>query len=468
MYDLLIKNGTIVTEETEYDSHIYIKSGKIELITQNLLDVEAAETVDAAGQYILPGLMDTHIHSRDKGATHKEDFYHSTMAAVAGGITTVFEMPNTNPPVNNVDNFRRQVDNLTEKAFCNFGLWGICLGDLNNKDIKGLSDEGVIGFKYFWGYAIDENTYQLIYNYHDSMEGVISPYDDGQVYKMFEEVTKTGKVLAIHAENSELINYLDGKEAAEGLNEYDAAVAARPSLAEELTIQTGISFSKELGTRLHILHISSKEGVDLVAQAQAQGLNVTGETCPHYLYLTNEDFEEIGNMMKAYPLVKFEDDQERLWKGIDQGTISLVCSDHAPHTEEEKTGDFNQIPAGMCGIETLVPLMLNAVSEGRLTLQNIVSLLSSEPSKLFDLYPNKGTLHAGSDADLTIVDMNKEKIIKKDELHSKSKVTAYHGFKVRGLPVATIVNGKIVMSNGEIVGEPSGELVKPYNSGERV
>lgn len=276
-------------------------------------------------------------------------------------------------------------------------------------------------------------------------------------------MTKTGKVLAIHAENSELINYLGQKEADDDMNEYDAAVAARPSLAEELTIQTGISFSKALGTRLHILHISSKEGVDLVAQAQGQGLNVTGETCPHYLYLTNEDFDEIGNMMKAYPLVKFEEDKERLWEGIDQGTLSLVCSDHAPHTEEEKTGNFNQIPAGMCGVETLVPLMLNAVSEGQLTLQNIVSLLSSNPSKLFDVYPKKGTLHAGSDADLTIVDMDKEKVIRKEELHSKSKVTAYDGFKVKGLPVATIVNGKIIMSNGEISGIPSGELVTPYN-----
>src|SRR5699024_6120884 len=199
-------------------------------------------------------------------------------------------------------------------------------------------------------------------------------------------------------------------EADDDLNEYDAPVVSRPSLAEELTIQTGISFSKALGTKLHILHISSKEGMDLVAQAQAQGLNVTGESCAHYLYLKYGDSEELGNMRKAYPLVKFEDDQERLWEGIDEGTISLVCSDHAPHTEEEKTGAFNQIPAGMCGVEPLVPLMLNAVSEGRLTLQNIVSLLSSEPSKLFDLYPKKGAIHAGSDADLTIVDMNKEKV----------------------------------------------------------
>lgn len=461
MYDLLIKNGTIVTEETEYNAHIYIKSGKIELITQELIDIEAKEILDASNQFILPGLMDTHIHSRDKGATHKEDFYHSTLAAVSGGITTVFEMPNTNPPVNNVQNFKNQVDNLINKAFCNFGLWGICLGDLNNDDIRGLNEEGVVGFKYFWGYAIDENTYQLIYNYDETMENVIAPYDDGQVYKMFEEVTKTGKVLAVHAENSELINYLGKKPSDDNLNEYDAAVAARPSLAEELTIQTGISFAKELGTNLHVLHISSKEGIELVEKAQKQGLNVTGETCPHFLYLTNEDFEEIGNMMKVYPLVKFKEDKERLWKALTDGTLSLICSDHAPHTEEEKTGEFNQIPAGMCGVETLVPLMLNSVSEGRLTLQNVVSLLSAKPARLFNLYPKKGALQPGADADLTIVDMNREKIIDKDELHSKSKVTAYDGFKVKGLPVSTIVNGKVVMLNEEIIMEPSGQLVKP-------
>lgn len=459
-YEHLIKNGTIVNDDTSYQANIYINDGKIAVITKDVLDANVNTVTDAEGYFVLPGLIDTHVHSRDGGGLHKEDFYHSTQAAAAGGITTIFEMPNTNPPINNVENFNKQVENLSEKAHVNFGLWGICLGELNINDLQELSKAGVIGFKYFWGYAVNKENYQLVYNYDESMTDVIPPCDDGEVFNMFKEVTKTGKIMAVHAENSELINSLSDTANDSDKNEYDNAVEKRPSLAEELTIQTGISFAKELGTKFHVLHISSKEGVELVENARKNGLNVTGETCPHYLFLTNQDFKHIGNNMKVYPLVKYKEDKERLWKGIREGTLSLVCSDHAPHTEDEKKGHFNEIPAGMCGVETLVPLMLNAVSEGEITLNDVVSLLSTEPSKLFGLYPQKGSIKAGADADITIVDMNHEKMIKKDDLHSKSKVTAYDGFNIKGAPVATIVNGVTVMEKGAIITNNSGKFIK--------
>jgi allantoinase len=459
-YEHLVKNGTIVNDNISYQANIYIKDGKISIITKNLLDVQVDTITDAEGYFVLPGLIDTHVHSRDGGGLHKEDFYHSTQAAAAGGITTIFEMPNTNPPVNNLENFNKQVDNLSKKAHVNFGLWGICLGELNINNIQELSKAGVIGFKYFWGYAVNKENYQLVYNYDDSMTNVIPPCDDGEVFNMFEEVTKTGKIMAVHAENSELINNFFNKADNPDKNEYDNAVERRPSLAEELTIQTGISFAKELGTKFHVLHISSKEGIELVKEAQEKGLNVTGETCPHYLFLTNNDFEHIGNNMKVYPLVKYKEDQERLWQGIREGTLSLICSDHAPHTEEEKIGDFNEIPAGMCGVETLAPLMLNAVSEKKITLNQVVSLLSTEPAKLFGIYPQKGSIEVGADADLTIIDMDYEKTIQKHDLHSKSKVTAYDGFAIKGLPIITIVNGMTVMKNGSIVSNNAGQFIK--------
>lgn len=459
-YEHLVKNGTIVNDNISYQANIYIKDGKISIITKNLLDVQVDTITDAEGYFVLPGLIDTHVHSRDGGGLHKEDFYHSTQAAAAGGITTIFEMPNTNPPVNNLENFNKQVDNLSKKAHVNFGLWGICLGELNINNIQELSKAGVIGFKYFWGYAVNKENYQLVYNYDDSMTNVIPPCDDGEVFNMFEEVTKTGKIMAVHAENSELINNFSNKADNPDKNEYDNAVERRPSLAEELTIQTGISFAKELGTKFHVLHISSKEGIELVKEAQEKGLKVTGETCPHYLFLTNNDFEHIGNNMKVYPLVKYKEDQERLWQGIREGTLSLICSDHAPHTEEEKIGDFNEIPAGMCGVETLAPLMLNAVSEKKITLNQVVSLLSTEPAKLFGIYPQKGSIEVGADADLTIIDMDYEKTIQKHDLHSKSKVTAYDGFAIKGLPIKTIVNGMTVMKNGSIVSNNAGQFIK--------
>ncbi|MFS0689366.1 allantoinase AllB [Sporosarcina sp. 179-K 8C2 HS] len=466
-WDHVILNGQIVTEDETYPGNIYIKDGKITAITNEQLEGEANETTDATGLYILPGLIDTHVHSRDGGATHKEDFRHSTQAAAAGGITTIFEMPNTYPPISNKENFERQSANFLSKAFVNFGIWGICLGDLNIDDLKDLDKLGVIGFKYFWGYAVNKENYQLVYNYEEGMENVIPPCDDGEVYRMFEEVAKTGKIIAIHAENSELINHLTKRVKAEGGNSYEDALRARPALAEELTIGTGIALAKETGAHLHILHVSSGGSLDQIALAQEEGYPITAETCPHYLFLTNEDFETKGSMMKVYPLVKYQDDQNRLWDAIEDGTISLVCSDHAPHTLAEKQMDIWNAPAGMCGVEALAPLMLNEVSEGRLGLQDIVSLLSTNPAKLYGIYPLKGSIMAGADADLTLVDMEKEHIIRMEELHSKSKVTAFDGTRVKGMPVRTIVNGVTVMANGKILSsEPTGQLVTPERKGD--
>lgn len=458
-WDHVIRNGQIVTPSDMYQANIYIKNGKISAITKDVLQGGAREVTDANGKYILPGLIDTHVHSRDGGATYKEDFFTSTQAAAAGGITTIFEMPNTFPTVNNVENFEKQVNNLSKKAHVNFGLWGICLGDLNNDDLISLSEAGVIGFKYFWGYAVNKHTFQLVYNYSEDMTDVIPPCDDGEVFSMFEEVAKTNKTFAIHAENSDLIHRLTKKYAASDKNDYDTFLKSRPSLAEQLTIQTAITMAKETGAKLHILHVSSAEGVHLIREAQKEGIPITAETCPHYLFLTNEDYEKIGPAMKVYPLVKRKKDQEAIWEGILDGTISIVCSDHAPHTAEEKDGDLWSIPAGMCGVETIAPLMLNAVSENRLTIHHVVSLLSENPAKQFGVFPQKGTIQVGSDADITIVDMNKRYTIDRDKLHSKGKVTAYHGFPIKGMPIQTIVNGKTVMKDGEIISGPTGQLV---------
>lgn len=462
-WDHIIRNGQVVTPQETYQADLYIKDGKIAAISPSSqpLPGTAAEETDAAGKYVLPGFMDIHVHSRDPGATYKEDFYHSSQAAAAGGITTIFEMPNTNPPINNVENFYKQVENLQGKAHVDFGIWAICLGHLNLVDILPLHEAGVIGFKFFWGYAVHSKTYQLMYNYKEGMEDVIPPFKDGDVLDIFREAAKTGQVLAIHAESNDIIQHLTKKVEASGRRDYEALLEGRPNLAEIVTVQTGIAFAKETGARLHILHVSTGEAVDLIKQAQAEGYPITAETCPHYLFLDNEDFHTIGPAMKVYPPVKYKKDQLRLWQGIQEGVISVVCSDHAPHTEEEKDGDLWSIPAGMCGVETLAPLMLNAVHEGKLTLQQAVAVLSEQPAKLFGIYPQKGSLQVGTDADITIVDMERPFTIKRENLHSKSKVTAYDGWSGTGSPVATIVRGQTVMRDGEIVSGPVGRLVKP-------
>ncbi|MFB5664118.1 allantoinase AllB [Alteribacillus sp. HJP-4] len=467
--DLCIKNGTLVTGTETYQATIYVKDEKIIAVTApDVKLLEANETIDAAGLHVLPGLMDTHVHSRDPGPTHKEDFYHSTRAAAAGGITTVFEMPNTTPPVDNAAHFDQQKDNLSSKAAVDFGLWGICLGHLNNNKILELHERGVISFKFFWGYAVHEKTFQLMYNYKPGMDNVIPPFHDGEVYEMMEHVSNTGQIFAVHAENNDLIQTLTSRVEERGGSSYGDLLEGRPSLAEVLTVQTGISMARATGVRFHVLHVSSGEAVELVRQAQHEGLPVTVETCPHYLFLSAEQYNDIGSTMKVYPPVKFKKDQDAIWEGIKDGTISAVCSDHAPHTAEEKDGELWSIPAGMCGVETLAPLMLNAVSEKRISLNRFVQLLSEEPARMYGIAPQKGTLQPGSDADFTFVDMNKEGTIEVEKLHSKSKVSAYNGFPVKGWPVRTIVRGRTVMHNGSVIEDSTGQLVTPVQKGTAI
>jgi len=459
MWDHVILNGTIVTGNETFKGNIYVKDGKISAITNEILNGEAKEITDATDLMVLPGLMDTHVHSRDGGAKEKEDFFHSTQAAAAGGLTTIFEMPNAIPAVTNVERLNAQLKNLTPKAHVDFGMWGLCLGDLNKNDIEELNKAGVVAFKFFWGYAVNSETYQLVYNYDPTAKDVIPPLRDGEVYKIFENVYKTGKLLAIHAENADLMETLTQRVKDEGDFTYEGLLRARPNIAEETIVNTAITFSKATGTRLHILHASTKEGLKRVEDAKKEGLNVTVETCPHFLFLNNEDYQRVGPKMKVYPPVKYREDQEKLWEGVKNKSISLVCSDHAPHTAQQKDGALWDIPSGMCGVETLAPMMIDAAGRERISLNEVVQLLSENPAKLFGLYPNKGSMEIGTDADFTLVDMNMTHVIKEEELHSISKVTPFDGYETKGYPVGTIVRGRTVMKYGEIVSEPFGKFI---------
>lgn len=461
MYDTLIKNGTIVTPSEMFKADIYIKDGKIAAVTADA-SYDAGEVIDASGRYIYPGFIDTHVHSRDGGATYKEDFYHSTLAAAAGGITMVFEMPNAVPAVINKESFEAQKANLESKANVDFAMWGLCIGKMNNDNLQELSDCGVGAFKFFWGYAIRKDNYNLVYNYDPSDPNVIPPMDDGEVYSIFKAVAKTGRPVAIHAENADLIKELTGKiNPADYPNEYEALLACRPNTAEALVVNTAIQYSKDLGTRLHILHSSASETVDLIKEAKAEGLPVSGETCPHYLCMTNKDYDHIGPMIKCYPPVRTQKDQDALWEGIKDGTLTSVCSDHAPHTEEEKNGSLFRIPSGMCGLETLAPLMIQAVNDGRITKQQLAAILSENPAKLFNLYPQKGSLNVGTDADITIVDFDRHYKVDRMKFQSISKVTAFDGMEITGKPVRTIVRGTTVMADDKItIDHPAGKFIK--------
>ncbi|MDR1764513.1 MAG: dihydroorotase [Lachnospiraceae bacterium] len=462
MFDLAILGGTLVTPTQTQKANLYARGGRIAAITADVLEEGALETIDATGLFVYPGFIDTHVHSRDGGATHKEDFLHSTTAAACGGITTICEMPNAIPAVIDAEAFAAQKANLCAKAVTDFALWGLCIGGRNNDKLVELAGCGVGAFKFFWGYAINKTTYGLVYNYDPADTNMIPPMDDGEVFSIFQAVAKTGKPIAIHAENANLIRELtDHCVVGDYKNEYEALLHCRPALAEVLVVQTAIEYSKATGVHLHILHISAKETVGLLREAKKAGVNVTGETCPHYLCITADDYGRIGNMIKCYPPVRYQADQDALWAGIADGTLSLVCSDHAPHTEKEKNDSLFKIPSGMCSTESMAPLMIDAVNAGKLDKNRLAAILSQEPAKLFGLYPRKGSLQVGTDADITIVDFEKAKTIRAADLHSISKVTAYDGVTVKGLPVYTILRGQVIAKEGEpVTGKPTGQFVE--------
>lgn len=462
-WDHIIKNGTLITPTESYEANIYIKDGVIAAVSKENLGDDAHEITDAAGKFVLPGFIDTHVHSRDgsKGAHHKEDFAHSSASGAASGVTTIYEMPNCNPAVYNVEKLNDLIQTITPKAYVDFGVWGLCLGDLNNADLMPLAEAGVVGFKYFWGYAIDSESYQLIYNYQEGMKNVIPPFDLGQIYQIFREVEKTGKMVAIHAENFDIIKLLTAEVKASGDTSYDAMLRARPDFSETTIIETAISLSRELGTHLHILHLAAGDGVDLIRNAQDEGLNVTGETCPHYLALTDKDADRLGALIKGYPPVRTQYDQDKLWEGLLDGTLSFVCSDHAPHTPEEKRKSLWEAPAGMATIETMPLVMINFVNEGRLSINELVDVLSEQPARMFGTYPMKGSLEVGTDADIVIVDMDKEYTFSQESMHSRTKLSPYDGKQMVGKPVKTILRGKTIAVEGEIVGEPSGKFIRP-------
>lgn len=464
-WDHIIKNGTLVTASETYQADIYVKDGKIGAISAQPLAGEAAQVTDAKGKYVLPGFIDTHAHSRDgrKGAYEKEDFYHSSMAGAVGGVTTIYEMPNCNPAIYNVDMMNDLIEVITPKAHVDFGVWGLCLGDLNSQEIPKLNEAGVVGFKYFWGYAVDSKSYQLIYNYQEGMENVIPPLDLGQIYKIFREVAKTGKMVAIHAEDFDIIKLLTKEVKESGDKSYAAMLRSRPAMSETVIIETAISLARELGTHLHILHLAAGDGVELIRRAQEEGLNVTGETCPHYLALTDADAERCGAMIKGYPPVRTQADQDKLWQGLVEGTLSFVCSDHAPHTVAEKQQSLWDAPAGMATIETMSMIMLDAVNKGKLSLNQLAKVLSEEPAKMFGTHPMKGALQVGADADLALVNLDAEYVFNQEQMHSRTKLSPYNGMPFKGKVVQTILRGRTIAKDGAILGEPGGHFIRPLS-----
>jgi len=426
----------------------------------------ADEGIDATGRLVFPGFIDPHVHSRDPGLTEKEDFAHSTRAAAAGGVTTILEMPNAAPSVSDVAIFTSRAEQHARVAAVDFGLWAISLGAGSLAELAALVRAGVAGVKLFWGYALHRHTKQLVYNLQDEpLENLLLPPDLGEVYNLFVAMAATGGLLAAHCEDREIIEAAQ-RRLGHPIANYEDLLAGRPAGAEAAAVALAIEFSRATGCRCHVVHVSSAGGVALLRAARREGVPISGETCPQYLTLTDQSYATIGPMMKVYPPVRQAADRDALWEGVRDGTISSVGSDYAPHTLEQKRGDLAGQPAGMVGVETLAPVMLNEVAGGRVSAERLAWVLAEDTARLYGLYPRKGRIQPGADADLTVVDPEAEWSISNGRLHSKHPLSAWNGVCVRGAPTLSLLRGTVIMRDREPVGEPRGRLVRAMATSE--
>jgi len=440
-YDLILKNGSLVTPQKTLTGDIAVQNGKI-IKTGKLNKSDTADEIyDAKGKHILPGIIDAHVHFRDPGLTEKEDFETGSIAAAFGGITTIADMPNVIPVTSTLERYNEKVKIAKEKSYVDFSLFALLSND-NLNEMENLTKAGALGFKVFFG----------------TSTGDIAAPSPSMLIQQMEKSVKLGMRIGFHCETNEINSYYTGiwKNRTDFKDGYLLA-QARPVISETLAIQTVIFYADYTKAKIHIHHVTSRNGALLVTDAKQKKINVSAETCPHYLLF---DAEKTAH--KVYPPIRGMEHSKAIWQALKKGGIDMIASDHAPHTLDQKSLPVWEAPAGLCGVETSVPLMLNEVNKGKLTLNDFVRIASEAPAKIWGIYPQKGNLQNGADADFTIVDMKMKKTITASELHSKNKTTPYEGMKVQGCPIATIVRGKFVMKDGKLTGvKGQGEYVKP-------
>ena len=463
---LLVKNGSVVTSDGVQDVDILCENGTIAALLERGVDVDADEVMDVMGQIVFPGFIDPHVHSRDPGMTEKEDFAHSTLGALTGGVTTVLEMPNAVPPVDSVTVFHERREHHESVAWVDFGLWGLSVGEGNLDDLAPLIEAGVVAIKIFWGYALRRDTKQLVYNLGDEpVENLLLPPDNGMVLQVFRTIAEAGGLLAAHCEDRDILT-ASQKALGHPIESYADLLAARPDIAESTSIAIASEFARETGCRFHVVHMASAKAAEVVRAAQSAGIPVTAETCPQYLSLTEDDYERIGPMMKVYPPVRSAADRDALWDAVNDGTIVSIGSDHAPHTVAEKEQGLSTAPAGGVGCETFGPVMLDSMFRGNTTIERFAEVMSTSTAKLYGLYPRKGIIKPGSDADLTIVDPNASWTVKNEELVAKQPTSAWNGFELVGVPTAVVLRGELAMKDRKPIGEHRGRFIAAkHNAG---
>lgn len=461
MLDLAVVNGLVFVEGGFRKADVGIQDGKFALVGAPGSLPEAKRTIDAAGKYVLPGGIDTHVHYRDPGHAERETFQVGTRAAAAGGCTTFFEHPISIPPQYNAEILHNRLD-LCKKGSCvDYCFYGAAGGEFP-EEIVPLSKEGVVAYKTFLHQAPEGRDAEF--------KGLTSA-NNAELMRALEEVKKTGLPLAAHAEDNELVTGNIKRLRAEGRTYPLAHCESRPPIVEVEAIAKMLRFGKETGCPVELVHVSTCGAMELAKKAKQEGQTVYVETCPHYLLLDESYVEKYGAYAKCNPALRKKEEIDKLWDYVNDGTVDFIGSDHSPYlvSEKEKSpDDIFVAPSGFPGIDLRLPLMLTEAKKGRVSMERVVELLCVNPAKCFNIFPQKGTISAGADGDLVIVDMNKEYEFDAKNSYSQARdiMKVFQGWKLGCSVDYTVVRGRVVVENG-VVDESAagwGEFVRPNSA----
>jgi len=442
--ELLIKNGTVVTATDKYKADVAIEGGKIVQIGAAIDPKGGAKLYDAAGKYVMPGAIDVHVHLQLPfcGTVSADDFENGTKAGACGGVTTVIDYAIQQKGYSLWEAIEARRKEADPKVCVDYSLHaGITDWSIAGREMDDVVKYGIPTFKMF-----------MVYKAQGWMA------EDSDLIQALEATARNGGRVTVHAENDSAINLLIQRNAprAKELGAYGHALC-RPNYTEYEAIRRAILWADVTGGRLYIVHMSTGEGADAVKAGRDKGADVHAETCPQYLLLDDELFKEPeGHLYGTCPQLRKPADQERLWRGLTEGTVQVVATDTCTFNTKQKSmwgGDFTKIPFGMPGVETLFPLMHTyGVGAGSFSLNRLVQVCSTNPAKLFGLYPNKGTIAVGSDADVLVFDPDREVTLSHNGLQTNCDWSPYEGFKLKGYPALTVSRGKVVAENGKFVG----------------
>lgn len=432
-FDLVLRGGIVVNQDGEGARDVGVTDGRIAGIGSFGRE-QAGETVDCTGLHILPGVIDTQVHFREPGLEHKEDLESGSRAAVMGGVTAVFEMPNTNPLTTSGDALADKVKRATNRMHCDFAFFVGGTHD-NVKDLPELEMlPGAAGIKVFIG----------------SSTGSLLVADDPGVRAILQVIRRRA---SFHCEHEPRLNERRGLRV-------PGDASSHPIWRDEIAALTAthrlVTLAKEVGKRVHVLHVTSAEEMEYLRNVKDVA---TVEVTPHHLTMDASWYQRLGSLVQMNPPVRDARHRDAIWRGIAEGVVDVLGSDHAPHTLEEKQKPYPDSPSGMTGVQTLVPIMLDHVAAGRLSLARFVDLSSAGPARIFNI-ATKGRIAVGYDADFTIVDLKRRETIRNEWIASKAGWTPYDGMEVTGWPVGTFVRGRKVMWEGELTAPSQGQAVR--------